>query len=164
MTLKEAKTARRSTHVPKSNRLGAHWLGRTLTWLSTLTIVVLSIVPPSLRPITPLPHKREHFAIFMMWGIAFGLGYRIHLIYQLVWAVLFAGAIEFAQFWVPGRHARISDLVVDAEAACVGILCARILSGWLTIWLNPRRQYGLKGAPSTHNQPAQKDVKTHRSR
>jgi VanZ family protein len=140
MTLKEAKTARISILARKFNRLRARWLGRTLTWLSTLTIVALSIVPPSLRPITPLPHKLEHFAIFMMWGLAFGLGYRINLVYQLVSAVLFAGAIEFAQYWVPGRHARISDLVVDAEAACVGVLCARTFSGWLTIWLNRRRQ------------------------
>jgi hypothetical protein len=70
--------------------------------------------------------------------MAFGLGYRISLVYQLVWAVLFAGAIEFAQYWVPGRHARISDLVVDVEAACVGVLCARIFSGWLIIWFNRR--------------------------
>jgi VanZ family protein len=136
MTLKEAKTARRSTLAPEPS--GAQWLGQALTWLSTLTIVVLSLVPPSLRPITGLPHKREHFAIFVIWGMAFGLGYRINLVYQLVWAVLFAGAIEFAQYWVPGRHARISDLVVDVEAACVGVLCARIFSGWLIIWFNRR--------------------------
>jgi VanZ family protein len=149
MTLKEAETARRSTLVPKSNHLGAQWLERTLTWLSTLTIVVLSIVPPSLRPITPLPHKREHFAIFMMWGMAFGLGYRINLVDQLVWAAVFAGAIEFAQYWVPGRHARISDLVVDTVAACFGVLCARIFFGCLTIWLNRRRQQSIvrRGIP-----------------
>jgi VanZ family protein len=133
------KTARRLTPTRKPNRWSAQWLGRTLTWLSTLTIVVLSLVPPSLRPITPLPHRHEHFAIFMIWGMAFGLGYLINLAYELIWAVLFAGAIEFAQYWVPGRHARISDLVVDAVAACVGVLCARIFSGWLTIWLKRPR-------------------------
>src|SRR5271166_911790 len=121
MTLKEANAARRSTPARKPNRgVGLKWLGRTLTWLSTLAIVTLSVVPASLRPITTVPHKLEHFAIFVMWGLAFGLGYSMNLIYQLVWAVLFAGAVEFAQIWVPGRHARISDLVVDAEAACVG--------------------------------------------
>jgi VanZ family protein len=137
MALKEVKTARRSTLARTPSRLGAHWLGRTLTWLLTLTILVLSLVPPSLRPRTPLPHKGEHFAIFMIWGMAFARGYRIKLVYQLVFAVLFAGVIEFAQYWVPGRHARISDLVVDTAAACFGVLYAQIYSG---IRLNRRRQ------------------------
>jgi VanZ family protein len=131
MTIKETETARGSSALArKPNRLASPWLGRALTWLSTLAIVVLSLVPPSLRPITPLPHKLEHFAIFMMWGIAFGLSYLINVVYQLTWAVLFAGAIEFAQYWVPGRHARISDLVVDTAAACFGVLCAWIFCGW----------------------------------
>jgi VanZ family protein len=131
MTIKETETKRGSSVVArKPSRLAAPWLGRALTWLSTLAIVVLSLVPPSLRPITPLPHKREHFAIFMMWGIAFGLGYLINVVYQMTWAVLFAGAIELAQYWVPGRHARISDLVVDTVAACFGVLCAWIFYGW----------------------------------
>jgi hypothetical protein len=97
MTLKETKTARGSTLARKPNRrrrrLRTRRLGRTLTWLSTPAIVVLSLVPTSLRPITPLPHKVEHFAIFMMWGTAFALGYRINFVYQLVCAALFAGAI-----------------------------------------------------------------------
>jgi VanZ family protein len=131
MTPKEVKTARRSKLARKPNRSGAVWLGRTPTWLLTLTIVVLSLVPPSLRPITPLPHKGEHFAIFMIWGMAFALGYRINLIYQLVCAVFFTGAIEFAQYWVPGRHARISDLVVDTGAAYFGVIYAQIFSGWI---------------------------------
>jgi VanZ family protein len=141
MALKEVKTARRSTLA--RNRLDARWLERTLTWLLTLTILVLSLVPPSLRPVTPLPHKGEHFVIFMIWGMAFALGYRVKLVYQLVCAVFFAGAIEFAQYWVPGRHARISDLVVDITAACFGVLYAQIFSGWLRIRLNRRRQQSI---------------------
>jgi VanZ family protein len=129
MTLKEVKTARRSRLARRPNRSGARWLGRTLNWFLTLAIVVLSLVPPSLRPVTPLPHKGEHFAIFMIWGLAFAAGYRINIVYQLVCAVLFTGAIEFAQYWVPGRHARISDLVVDTGAACFGILYAQNFSG-----------------------------------
>jgi VanZ family protein len=154
MMRKEAKTARGATLNRNHNRfLGAQWVARTLTWLSALSIVVLSLVPPSLRPITEMSHNREHFAIFVLWGMAFGLGYNINLAYQLGCAVLFAGAVEFAQYWVPGRHARISDLIVDAEAACVGVLCARIFLGWLTIWLHRRRQQSTvrKGLPQRTN-------------
>jgi VanZ family protein len=31
------------------------------------------------------------------------------------------------QFWAPGRHARLSDFIVDATAACAGIALAAAL-------------------------------------
>ena len=172
MTHNEARTARRSTRARKPKRWGAQWWGRTLTWLATLTVVVLSIVPPSLRPVTPLPHKGEHFAIFMMWGMVFALGYRIKLIYQQVCAVLFAGAIEFAQYWVPGRHARISDLMVDTLAACFGVLLyAQIFSGaFVNSFTDTRRAPAASGRARAPNHPpaasarARKDVNARRSR
>jgi VanZ family protein len=30
-------------------------------------------------------------------------------------------AVEFAQLFVPGRHARLKDLVIDAGAVCLGV-------------------------------------------
>jgi VanZ family protein len=38
--------------------------------------------------------------------------------------VIFAGAIELAQLYTPGRHARLSDFVVDALAAGAGVAAA----------------------------------------
>ena len=43
-------------------------------------------------------------------------------------AVAFCAAIEVAQLMVPGRHARVSDFVVDATAACIGILAGSLLA------------------------------------
>ena len=40
--------------------------------------------------------------------------------------VIFAGAIELAQFFVPGRHARLSDFIVDGLAACIGAALASV--------------------------------------
>jgi VanZ family protein len=37
------------------------------------------------------------------------------------------GVIEILQFWAPGRHARLSDFVVDALAACAGLAVAAAL-------------------------------------
>ena len=42
--------------------------------------------------------------------------------------VLFAGAIELAQLFVPGRHARLSDFVVDALAACIGLAASQVVA------------------------------------
>lgn len=89
-------------------------------WLLACAITVLSLSPASLRPVTVVPHDLEHLGIFLAMGLAFGAGY-----FSRPWAVfggllIFSGVIEIAQLFVPGRHARITDFVFDAGAACVG--------------------------------------------
>jgi hypothetical protein len=37
---------------------------RATAWFILIAIVFLTVVPPTLRPTTPLPHKIEHFAAF----------------------------------------------------------------------------------------------------
>ena len=53
-----------------------------------LTIIVLSVVPPGNPPSTPVPHNFEHLAIFLMTGLAFGVGYERRRV------ALFAAAIQ----------------------------------------------------------------------
>jgi VanZ family protein len=93
---------------------------RITGWLLAAVIAVLSLVPPALRPETGAPHNLEHFAMFFVTAIAFGFGYNRRPIFTAVALVIFAGAIEIAQNFVPGRHARWSDFVVDAVALCIG--------------------------------------------
>jgi len=73
------------------------------SWFLLLTIVVLSIVPPQDRPVTPAPHEAEHFGIFLLTGLAFGLGYESRHAAQALGLVLFAAAIELVQLGIPGR-------------------------------------------------------------
>jgi VanZ family protein len=122
----------------KPNRAIGNSLARALTWLLSLVIVALSLVPPSLRPVTAAPHKLEHFAIFVMWGLAFGMWNRVNQGSQIVVAILFAGAIEIVQYWIPGRHSRISDFVVDAGAASVGALFGGIFAPRIVTWFTRR--------------------------
>jgi VanZ family protein len=90
-------------------------------WLLALLITALSLVPPDLRPESGTSHHFEHFAIFCATGAAFGLGYHSNRRLPAVALVLFAAAIEFAQIFTPGRHARLGDFFVDALAACIGV-------------------------------------------
>jgi VanZ family protein len=46
-------------------------------------------------------------------------------------SVVLIGALELLQLFVPGRHARLEDFVVDALTALVGFAIAAIV-GWLT--------------------------------
>jgi VanZ family protein len=93
-------------------------------WGSLAAIGALSMVSPSLRPVTALPHDVEHAAIFALAGLAVALGYSRHAVRHMIMLTAFSAAVELAQLFVPGRHARISDFLVDAAAACAGVLLA----------------------------------------
>jgi VanZ family protein len=91
------------------------------------TIIVLTIVPPLLRPITGTPHNFEHLAIFLVAGAAFGLGYPRREFILCTSAILFSAALEVSQLMIPGRHATFSDFFVDILSACAGIAAASLL-------------------------------------
>jgi VanZ family protein len=97
-------------------------------WFLALTIVVLSVVPPDFRPVTGTPHVFEHLLIFLLTGFAFGSAYPHRTLSQMCGLVLFSGAIELIQLWIPGRHAREIDFATDAAAACIGIGLAFLLA------------------------------------
>lgn len=95
---------------------------RAVAWSLAAAIIVLSIVPPHLRPETVLPHALEHFAIFCVTGAAFSLGYQQQRLRLIVLLVIFCGVVEIAQLFAPGRHARLADFLVDALAVCAGVV------------------------------------------
>lgn len=103
-------------------------LMQACAWLCLAAIGVLSLVAPSIRPVTFLPHNLEHVAIFSLSGLAIGLGYPNRTTQHLIGLTLFAAAVELAQFYAPGRHPRISDFVVDAIAAAAGVMLAFMLT------------------------------------
>jgi VanZ family protein len=94
-------------------------INRVVAWLLLLAIVVLSVVPPSTRPTTFVPHNFEHAVIFLTTGISFGTAYPGRERLLSIGAIIFCAAIELAQLYVPGRHARLSDFIVDATAAAL---------------------------------------------
>jgi VanZ family protein len=105
---------------PKTARIAALAL--------TATIIILSLVPPSLRPETGTPHILEHFMIYAATGFTFGLGFRRRHDLLALFLVIFCGSIEIAQLFVTGRHARVSDFFIDAVAACIGLVTSSLLN------------------------------------
>ena len=101
---------------------------RIVAWCLATIIVVLSVVPPGLRPETAVSHDLEHFLIYLVTGLAFALGYDRRRSLLVILLVMFAGSIEIVQLFVPGRHARLSDFIVDALAICVGPLTVAFVS------------------------------------
>jgi VanZ family protein len=101
---------------------------RTSAWTLALAIVILSLVPPSFRPVTEASHSFEHLDTFLATGLAFGAGYPSRPFRIAVALVIFSGTVELLQQWVPGRHARLSDFLVDGTAAGFGAVLASTLT------------------------------------
>ena len=104
-------------------------------WLLSAAIVLLSLSPPTVRPVTPVGHNFgsnfEHLLIFLAAGGAFALGYPRRVRLLLVAMLAFAAAVEIAQMWVPGRHARLSDFVVDVFSLYCGIGISYVLEKFM---------------------------------
>ena len=96
-------------------------VAKLMGWLLLAAIVFLNLSPASYRPATKIGHDLEHFLIYLMLGIAFGVGYARQRWPVALGLVGFTAAVEFAQLFVPGRHARLNDFVIDAGAVCVGV-------------------------------------------
>ena len=102
-------------------------VARIAAWSLAAAIVTLSLVPPALRPETSAPHSLEHLLMYAATGFAFGLGYKRRQDLLAVFLVIFSSIVEIAQLFVPGRHARLSDLIIDAVAACIGLVASSLI-------------------------------------
>jgi VanZ family protein len=97
------------------------YLFQVVAWILVVAIAGLSIVPPEYRVVTSFPQPLEHFSIFLLVGLAFCLGYPYRYMAQGVVLVLFAAAVELAQVWIPGRHARLRDFLAALLGIGVGV-------------------------------------------
>jgi VanZ family protein len=100
---------------------------RIIAWFLTAAVTFATLGPARLRPHSDLGQDGEHALAFMLVGLAFGLAYRRHRLVTAAIAVVLIGVLELLQLWMPGRHARLEDFVVDALAACAGIAVAAVL-------------------------------------
>jgi len=116
-------------------------LTRAVAWFLVLAITVLSVSPPDYRPVTPAPHDLEHFAIFLATGLAFGLGYQQGKLVQVLGLIVFSAGIELIQLYIPGRHARLSDFVVNATSVTLGCLATLLLGRMARWWSDDSRTH-----------------------
>jgi VanZ family protein len=103
---------------------------RIIAWLLTAAVTFATLGPPSYRPHSALGQDAEHALAFVLVGLAFGLAYPRRRLFTAGVAVVLIGVLELLQLWMPGRHARLEDFIVDALAACAGIAVAAMLD-WL---------------------------------
>jgi VanZ family protein len=97
---------------------------KLLAWLLAAAVTFATLGPPRFRPHSDLSQNGEHALAFILVGLAFGLAYPRHRLLNAAIAVAMIGTLEILQLWMPGRHARLEDFIVDALAACAGLAVA----------------------------------------
>jgi VanZ family protein len=90
-------------------------------WLVLAGITFVSLSPASLRPLTLLGHTLEHLLSHLLLGGLFGIGYSKRPGLLLLSLMGLTATMELTQLFVPGRHARLRDFVIDAGAVCLGV-------------------------------------------
>jgi VanZ family protein len=100
---------------------------RIIAWLLTAAVTFATLGPPQYRPHSAFGQDGEHALAFVLVGLAFGVAYPRRRLLTSAMAVVLIGVLELLQLWIPGRHARWEDFIVDALAACAGIAVAAVL-------------------------------------
>jgi VanZ family protein len=106
---------------------------RLFAWLLAAAVTFATLGPPQYRPHSNFGQDGEHALAFVLIGLAFGLAYTRNRLFTVAVSVVLIGVLELLQLWMPGRHARLEDFVVDALAACAGFAVASTLD-FLTAW------------------------------
>src|SRR3954469_15318440 len=106
---------------------------RLFAWGLAAAIAYATLGPATQRPHSNLGQNGEHAFAFVLLGLAFGLAYARAPGRTAVLVIAYTGLIEVLQFLAPGRHARLTDFVVDALAACTGLATAIAID-----WMNPQ--------------------------
>jgi VanZ family protein len=105
--------------------LGVHHIIRIAGYGCVVLIGVLSLLPGTLRPDTGAPGKLEHLIAYLGAAALLALGRGApHQRWQALWLIPYAGALELAQLYVPGRHAQFLDFVVSSIGAALGLAIA----------------------------------------
>jgi VanZ family protein len=99
-------------------------LARMAAWPAVAVIIVLSVVQGSVRPHVLGSDRAEHFVAYLVTGCLFAIGYvrPLQLLSSGVMLTICAGALEFVQLLIPGRHASPRDFIVSAIGAWIGFL------------------------------------------
>ncbi|MHC2282065.1 VanZ family protein [Bradyrhizobium diazoefficiens] len=119
---------------------------RLVAWLLAAAVTFVTLGPEDVRPHPVLGQQGDHALAFLLVGILFSLAYPQRRWTVSAIAVALIGLLEIMQLWVPGRHARFADFVVDALSACAGFALSAAAG-------RPIAQVGKDPDPLTRERP-----------
>ena len=101
---------------------------RILSWILLVGLVIVTLGPIDLRPVSPLPVQIERASALALIGLVFALAYPRHIL--LVAVLVFASTclLEALQLVEPGRHGRVVDMLAKLAGSAVGLLCGHAIN------------------------------------
>src|SRR5436305_5391474 len=84
-------------------------IARIAAWLLVVAIVVMTLGPPTVRPVSGFNRRLEHVSAFGLLGLEFGLAYPNKRMLLALIGVAVAALLETLQLVVRGRHAYFAD-------------------------------------------------------
>jgi len=97
---------------------------RILSWLCIVAIIVLSLLPGSLRPHLFENGSIEHVLAYAGTGFLLAISY--HALHTRLLFLVGLGVLsclfEIAQIWIPDRHPQVIDAVASTAGAAIGLL------------------------------------------
>lgn len=106
---------------------------RLFAYSLAAAVTFATLGPPGLRPHSNLGQNGEHALAFVLIGLAFALGYPRARLLAAGLTVVYTGVLELLQLFVPGRHARLEDFLVDALATLGGFAIVSIIDFAITL-------------------------------
>lgn len=103
-------------------------VSRVAAWLLLGAIGVVTLSPIGMRPVTQAPVSLERLGAFALIGAAFCYAYPKHRYAILLSLVGLTAFLEIAQNYVPGRHGRLSDGLVKALGAFLGVALTTLIA------------------------------------
>lgn len=115
-------------------------------WLLLGAIVVFTLSPGGMRPVSGAPVDLERVTAYALLGGFFSWSYPRRRIAFFVFLLFMAVLLEYLQNFVPGRHGRVEDLLVKAGAVGMGFtllaaaewIVARGASQWACLGRSPK--------------------------
>lgn len=101
---------------------------RGAAWALLLAVLVMTLGPIGLRPVSGHSAGLERFAAFALIGGLFGLAYPRRWLIVLMLVIGSAAALEILQELAPGRHGRLIDFAMKAGGGLCGIVAAAFIN------------------------------------
>jgi hypothetical protein len=89
-------------------------------------VMVMTVGPVTLRPATWLGPDIERFAAFFVLGVIFSLIYPKRLVFVCTLIIFSCGLSEYAQQFMPNRHADLDNFLIKVVGAAGGVAGAKV--------------------------------------
>ncbi len=108
---------------------------RVLAWVCLAYIVLITVGPIGIRPVTGVSPQWERLVAFAVMGGLFGAAYPRHIVVAAAVVIGAAVLLEVFQLLEPSRHGRLFDATVKIVGGSLGLG-----AGWVFAQLTARRR------------------------